>query len=95
MKEFKCEICEKVYKTKKYLGNHYNYHHNNSGNVHNCNVCTKSFQSKKTLLMHIKSVHGRKRHECKSCGTLCSRAADLKKHIYTVHEGHKDYKYES
>ena len=60
MNEFKCEICEKVYTTKNILGNHYNYHLNNSGNVHNCNVCTKSFQSK-TLLMHIKSVRSWKK----------------------------------
>ena len=30
-----------------------------------------------------------------SCGKSLSSEQNLKKHIYTVHEGHKDYKCES
>ena len=31
-------------------------------------------------------------HKCDSCGKLFYQAGNLKKHIYTVHEGHKDFK---
>ena len=34
-------------------------------------------------------------NECQSCGKSFSTAASLKKHLYTVHDGHKDYNCES
>ena len=36
-----------------------------------------------------------KGHKCKSCGKSFSRVDHLKRHIKTVHEGHKDHKCES
>ena len=33
--------------------------------------------------------------KCGSCGKSFSERGKLKKHIHTVHEGHKDYKCES
>ena len=32
MKEFMCEICEKVFNNRNTLSKHFNYQHNNSGN---------------------------------------------------------------
>ena len=43
----------------------------------------------------MESAHGRNRYKCEPCGKDFSRAHSLKKHIYTIHEGHKDYKCES
>merc|ERR1712020_685237 len=43
----------------------------------------------------MKSFHGGKHYNCESCGQSFSRAESLKKHIHTVHEGHRDYKCES
>ena len=34
-------------------------------------------------------------HKCQACGKLFKEAQCLKRHIYTIHEGHKDYKCES
>ena len=31
--------------------------------------------------------------KCESCGKSFSQAGDLKKHIHTIHEGHKNYKW--
>ena len=31
-------------------------------------------------------------YKCESCGISFSHAGDLKRHICTIHEGHKDYK---
>ena len=35
-----------------------------------------------------------KHYTCETCGKSFSEAVSLKKHITTVHEGHKDYKCE-
>ena len=51
MKEFKCEVCEKVYCQKATLWNHYNQKHNDSETEHNCNIFTKVFAIKQNLLM--------------------------------------------
>ena len=95
MKEFKCKICEKAFKSKYCLRKHFNHTHNNTGKDFNCNICTKSFQIQQTLASHIKIVHGGKPYNCKSCGKSFPQAGYLKKHIHIVHEGHKDYKCES
>ena len=34
-------------------------------------------------------------HKCQSCGKSFSEARNLKRHIHTVHEGHKDHKCKS
>ena len=58
MEKSLCEICEKVFKTRANLKNHYNHSHNNNGKTYCCNVCTKSFQTQNKLGVHIKAVHG-------------------------------------
>ena len=73
MKEYQCDICEKDFKTKITLKNHYNLHHNNSGVSYHGNVCTKSFKSQNYLLTHRKSFHGGKNYICKSCGKSFSQ----------------------
>ena len=36
-----------------------------------------------------KSIHkSQKKQKCKSCGKSFSKAGDLKRHTYTIHEGH-------
>ena len=77
MKEFQCEICEKLFNTKNYLKKHYNRIHNNSGKVSTCNVCTKSFRSKQDLTIHIKTCHRGKHYKCDSCITGYSLRPDL------------------
>ena len=94
MKEYKYEICERVLGSKKTLRNHFFTLHNNSGKLFYCDVCTKSFQSQSTLGFHVKSVHGSKNNNCESYGKSFSRAWNLKHHIHSVHDGHKDYKCE-
>ena len=57
MQHFKCDICEKAFKTKATLKQHFNNYHNASGKVYQCNVCTKSFQAQRNLAVHIKNLH--------------------------------------
>ena len=77
-------------------------------NQKECKICKKLFIGRNELRNHItvhegekcqscgKSFNGvQKLMKCESCGKLFSEAGYLKKHIRTVHEGHKDHKCES
>ena len=93
MKEFQCDICEKVFSTIVKLKKHYNNNHKNSDNtLPQCNICFKSFQAVKISKLHMKSVHGGKRYKCKSCSKSFTQLGNLNKHIYTIHKGFKDFK---
>ncbi len=35
------------------------------------------------------------KYQCFFCGNSFSKASNLKNHIHTIHEGHKDYKCDS
>ena len=50
-----CEICEKVFNSKKKLKNHFSLVHDNRGKLFNCNICTKSFEIQSKLTFHIKN----------------------------------------
>ncbi len=70
-----CEICEKVYTTKKNLKNHFTAAHDENRKVFNCNICTKSFHKQNSLKVHTKTVHkSYKDYKCESCGKLFSEA---------------------
>ena len=77
-----CEICEKVFNSKKKLKNHFSLVHDNRGKLFNCNICTKSFEIQSKLTFQIKKFHERgKAHKCGPCGKSFSRAGNLKNHI--------------
>ena len=56
----------------------------------------KIYQGKSALNINTKmgkvlDKKGFLEHKCKSCGKSFSVAQNLKRHIHTFHEGHKDY----
>ena len=73
-----CEICEKVFNSKKKLKNRFSLVYDNRGKLFNCNICTKSFEIQSKLTFHIKKG---KAHKCGPCGKSFSRAGNLKNHI--------------
>ena len=93
----KCEICDKEYKSKQGLGNHFkNVHNFNLIKEHQCNICQSGFDFQSQLTLHMKIAHGKENHpKCDSCGKKFSRADNLKTHINLVHNGQKDYKCDS
>ena len=67
-KGHKCEICEKIYKTKISLKNHFNFVHNNVGKTFKCNIWSKCYQSKRQLQLHNMTYHeGQKNFKCEFC----------------------------
>ena len=92
MKQYTCDICEKVF-TKDKLRNHYEHQHNinNSKKVYQCNICTTTFKAQRNFTSHIKIVHkGQKDYKCESCGKSFSESFNLNRHINLVHKGKKD-----
>ena len=60
-KNFKCEICEKVFKTFKTFKKHFTSVHDNKGKLIVCNICRRNFETQIsyicTLHNHQLSVH--------------------------------------
>ena len=80
----KCEICDKGYKSNKYLAQHFNFVHKLE-KEHKCDICQKVFKLYRLLTSHQKIVHeNKKHHKCDSCGREFSDAGNLKRHIYAI-----------
>ena len=74
-KQHKCEICERIFKTRITYKRHFNIVHENKGQKIICNICTKTFQNHGSLRTHVKMIHeGHKYHKCESCGKSFSEA---------------------
>ena len=74
-----CEICDKDFKTKSGLQNHFSTIHCEQ-KENKCNICHKLFHFPCKLASHIKSVHeNKKNHNCDSCGKSFSSAQDTHK----------------
>ena len=88
----KCEICDKEFKSKNSLKNHFNITHNLE-KKYECNICQKDFNVQTALTSHVKIVHGNKKHQkCDSCDKSFSQARGLKKHIDSIHNAQKNHK---
>ena len=86
---FKCEICDKDFSTRRSKSQHMNEIHG-EGKHFVCNVCNKIFGKKNGLTIHIKNYHpGVPRNfKCDSCSKSFPQSGYLKKHI-KIHEGQK------
>ncbi|CAJ1064879.1 zinc finger protein 2 homolog [Xyrichtys novacula] len=86
---FKCEICEKTFKTKMYLKTHQLVHTDTRPFV--CSTCGKGFKTKHSLQAH-QVVHSvEKPHKCSECGESFRYAITLQCHKST-HSGEHPYK---
>ena len=57
-------------------------------------IQSEGLDSKSNLKKHMKITHvheGMKNYKCDTCGKVCNRPGDLKKHVKFVHEGIKNY----
>ena len=55
IKMYKCEICDKEFKSNGCLKQHFRNVHNPE-EEHQCNICQKVFRLKSQLELHVKSI---------------------------------------
>ena len=73
---YTCDICDKDFKNKNGLKNHYNIKHDIGAlQPKACNICDKTLIG--SLTLHINNVHGKKIHKCDSCNRYCSTIGTL------------------
>ncbi|CAH0746873.1 unnamed protein product [Bemisia tabaci] len=75
---FKCDSCEKSFRSRKSLRQH-KLKHSNLRN-YECNFCTKRFKTKGTLKVHLKIHTGEKPYVCDLCGHSFIQKSDMMKH---------------
>ena len=80
-----CDICGKVFKSRKGLKSHRNHVHEKL-KPFECTICNKIFGHKGKLKVHIRTVHQKLRlHKCTICDKSYKEKVTLTKHEYAVH----------
>ena len=85
---FKCNKCEKSFRTDKALKYHEMVKHKTSSisDVLVCAVCKKTFASEVVLKNHAKYVHSEERKwPCDDCDAKFKQQKDLRVHILRIH----------
>ena len=86
VKNFKCNICGKLFYTSEKLKIHTKGVHERVFIKDQCDICNKTFSSHGYLSRHIKSVHeGVKDYKCTFCGKAYTEAGSVKRHIKSAH----------
>ena len=83
---YSCDKCDKVFNTKKGLGQHRKLH---NPEKHECTICHKTFTLKKYLNRH-KVLHKKKTHACDQCEMIFAFQYQLERHR-RKHTGEKPY----
>ena len=91
--EYKCEQCNKFYKTKRVYEDHIKSHESGyTKPTFACQVCSRSFSTKYVLATHIKAAHlgMKKSFLCPTCGRSFTQKNSYRQHA-NVHAGIKPY----
>ena len=90
-RNFKCEICEKSFKTMEILKVHARIHGpDDERYTHCCEVCGRKFTQKANLESHMRIHTGDKPFKCDFCSKSFSQKGNLDEHRRT-HTGEKLY----
>lgn len=84
-KTFKCEFCEKEFKTNESLVAH-RFQHTKSHPDIECEQCDKKFYDKRSLKTHIHFSHKIYEPVCEVCGKSFSSITGLKEHWAKFHD---------
>ena len=103
---FKCDYCEKSYRTRKNMGVHRSQAHSEvwraeglkqntkaKSQSSSCQFCDISFQQHSALEKHIADVHedpGPGGHQCQFCEKTFASKASLRNHM-RIHKGERPY----
>ena len=89
IKEYKCDLCDKVFKLKGNLSNHITTIHNKEeiDNTNTCHICKKVLSNRGKLYRHIQTVHEKStKEECNICKKEYNSKDALNSHIKQIHE---------
>ncbi len=75
---YKCDDCEKEYKTKDGLRVHIEIKHSTSVQSLQCVKCDKHFLNKHSLKNHLRRVHPSLLHSCTLCGSSFKASIGIK-----------------
>lgn len=86
---FKCDICEKDFKSKGDFQKHLRTH--TGEKPYSCSFCSKNFSQRSSLNLHLRIHSGEKPYVCDTCGKDFIQRSDLTIHIRRAHTGEKPY----
>ena len=89
IKNYTCNICQKVFYQPQYLSRHVKVDHENTYGTQkrlNCSLCERSYKNNKHLTRHIKEYHSGLSYLCKKCGQEFSRSDYFLTHVNEVHK---------
>jgi uncharacterized C2H2 Zn-finger protein len=78
---YKCENCNKVYKTKRSLREHIKMKHSTIKSL-KCVKCDKYFLNKYKLKQHVRRAHPSKLHSCTFCGSSFMASIGIKENHF-------------
>lgn len=85
-----CDLCNKTFKTEKFLKNHLYYTHTEKTFL--CMYCGKNFRKKAALQSHIQVHTGEKPHTCDICKKSFAHVGSLIQHSL-LHTGQKPHRF--
>ena len=85
---FKCEICQKAYKSFRVLKIH-RLRHGPANEI--CTICGKTFRLRSEVKHHMRRHENDRRIQCDSCDKVFYRNSELRNH-QRIHSGEKPYK---
>lgn len=95
-REFICEICAHVMKSKLNFDYHMKHKHNDSpiDTRVQCEICSAWLKDKKILRKHKQNLHEttNQQHFCNECGKQCPSASALRNHKRHVHKLTRSHK---
>jgi len=89
IRNFQCTHCDKAFKAKLHLENHFLQH--SGERPHKCDECGDTFRHKLSLVTHLRVHDDTRPYVCDTCGKAFRDSSTLKAHS-RVHTGDKPYK---